>query len=137
MKRSKYLGVYVRVRRCDGVERWRCQCGSGGKSMQYLGSYDTEEQAADARQKVTGDRPFSRWYMKTLALAGITLEPEVPEPPDPDIARMEAFLAGEREIKEQLLDGKYECFYCGKGYEEPPEICPKCLKSKYIEIIVV
>ena len=38
---------------------------------------------------------------------------------------------------ENLLDGKYECFYCGKGYDEPPEMCPKCLKSKYIEIIVV
>ena len=105
--------------------------------MQYLGSYDTEEQAADARQKVTGDRPFSRWHMKTLALAGITLEPEVPEPPDPDIARMEAFLAGEREIKEQLLDGRWMCWHCGTGYDIKPEMCEKCRKSKFEEIIVV
>jgi len=105
--------------------------------MQYLGSYDTEEQAADAQQKVTGDRPFSRWYMKQLALAGITLEPEVPEPLDPAIARMEAFLAEEREIKEQLLDGKFMCWHCGTGYDIKPEMCGKCWKSKFEEIIVV
>ena len=145
MIHSKYKGVYVKIRKCDGVPRWRVQCGSGGKSMQYLGTYDTEEQAADARQKTTGDRPFSRWHMKQLALAGI--EPELDVSSNEFKAEQKArvqmteFRAEEKATAENLLDGKYDCWHCGQGYEEKPAddvSCWKCGKYEcFNEIIVV
>ena len=107
--------------------------------MQYLGSFDTEEDAANARAKVIGCKEYARWYLNLLELQSLTNSTEIIEPqkPDPAVEWLKEFREEQKTVKENLLDGKYMCYHCGTGYNKPPEICVKCQGMIFEEIIVV